>query len=90
MSKVWRTLTVLVAVGAVLGVMMAAVIPSLLRARVSTGGRSNPYPYVMPAPLAPPATMPAFARAYEADPAPMIGTGLPERPGNDATSSRWS
>jgi len=65
MSKVWRTLTVLAAVAAVLGVMAAAVVPSLLRARVSTGIRSHPE--VMPAPVAPPTTMPAFARTYEAD-----------------------
>jgi Ca-activated chloride channel family protein len=64
MSKVWRTLTVLGAVAAVLGVMVAVVVPSLLRARVSSGIRSHPY--VMPAPVATP-RMPAFERTYEAD-----------------------
>jgi Ca-activated chloride channel family protein len=65
MSKVWRTLTVFAAVAAVLGVMVAAVVPSLLRARVSTGIPSHAY--VMPAPAAPPPTMPAFQRTYKAD-----------------------
>jgi Ca-activated chloride channel family protein len=59
MSKVWRGLTVLVAVGAVLGALAALMIPSLLRARVST--RSS---YVMPAPAAPPPTMAEFAPRY--------------------------
>ena len=80
MSKVWRTLTVLVAVGAVLGVMAAVVIPSLLRARVSPGLRSQTYE-VMPAPVAPPPTMPAFARTYETErSAPKIDGFTPATP----------
>jgi Ca-activated chloride channel family protein len=65
MSKVWRTLTVLVAVPAGIGVLAAVMIPSLLRARVSTG--NHPPPHVQPAPALPPASIPAFARTYEAD-----------------------
>jgi Ca-activated chloride channel family protein len=60
MSKVWRGLTIVVAVGAVLGLLAAVMIPSLLRARVST--RSS---YVMPAPAAPPPTMAEFAPRYQ-------------------------
>jgi len=79
MSKVWRTLTVLGAVAAVLGVMAAAVVPSLLRARVSRGIPSRPY--VMPPPVAPPRTMPAFERTYEADrPTPKIDRFTPATP----------
>ena len=62
MSKVWRVLTVLVAVWAGLGLIAAVMIPSLLRARVSSNRSMTTY-----ARPAPPLTMPAFARAYEAD-----------------------
>ena len=64
MSKVWRTLTVLVAVLAGLGVLAAVMIPSLLRARVSTGPHSPTY--ALPASV-PPRTMPAFAPTYGFD-----------------------
>lgn len=67
MSKVWRTLTTLVAIVGVIGILGALMIPSLLRARVSTRGYVPPYPLSPPA-AAPPATMPAFARQYEALP----------------------
>jgi Ca-activated chloride channel family protein len=64
MSKVWRTLTVLVAVLAGLGVLAAVMVPSLLRARVS--GHRVPS-YALPAPAVPAPTMPAFAPTYERD-----------------------
>jgi Ca-activated chloride channel family protein len=65
MSKVWRTLTVLVAVSTFIGVLAAVTIPSLLRARVSGGNRLPSY--AQPAPALPPASTPAFARTYESD-----------------------
>src|SRR6266851_4471751 len=65
MSKFWRALTVLVAVGAVLALAAAALLPSLLRARVQSSG--TPPSYAMPAPAAAPPTTAGFSRAYEAD-----------------------
>ncbi len=62
MSKVWRALTLLVAVAAVLGVVTAVSIPHLQRARVS----STPAPYSPAAPLpavpAPMMEMGSYAR----------------------------
>ena len=64
MSKVWRTLTLLVVIVAVLGVVAAVSIPSLLRARVS----SNPglYSSATPRPI-PSVAMAGMRRAYEVD-----------------------
>jgi Ca-activated chloride channel family protein len=65
MSKFWRALTVLVAVGAVLAVAAAALLPSLLRARVRSSG--SPPSYALPAPAAAPPATAGFSRAHEAD-----------------------
>jgi Ca-activated chloride channel homolog len=68
-SNFWRVVTVLVAGAVLLGLAAALMIPSLLRARVSSG-RSMPYAQPLPAysrATAPPATMAAGPQGFEAD-----------------------
>ena len=57
-----------------LGILAAMVVPSLMRARVSTG--FHPDPGALASEAAPPTTMPAFARQYEALPRSRKREGL--------------
>ena len=51
-SKLWRVATTFVAAAAVLGLVWAVTIPSLLRARISAGPQRASFPVGPPATLA--------------------------------------